>query len=90
LGSSQAIGLFDNLQVDEQTVHIPQDGVVLLYSDGLSEATDSADRQFGEERCRIVLRDLIHLEPQAIVRGYGKKLQRYCGESPNRMISHSW
>jgi phosphoserine phosphatase RsbU/P len=84
LGSSQAIGLFDNLQVDEQTVHIPQDGVVLLYSDGLSEATDSADRQLGEERLPLVLSNLIHLEPQAICEGLWEEAQRYCGENPQQ------
>lgn len=84
LGSSQAIGLFEDLQVDERTVKIPPGGVVLLYSDGLSEATDSAERQFGEERLPLVLRDLRHLEPQAICEGLWEEAQFYCGVNPQQ------
>ena len=84
LRSSQAIGLFDDLQIDEGTMEIPPGGIVLLYSDGLSEATDSADRQFGEERLPHVLKNLIHLSPQAICEGLWEAVLRYCGESPQQ------
>ncbi|MBW6465889.1 MAG: SpoIIE family protein phosphatase [Brevefilum sp.] len=84
MGSSQAIGLFEDLQIDEQTVKIPPGGVVLLYSDGLSEATDSADRQFGEERLPLVLRDLIRQEPQAMCEGLWEEAQLYCGVNPQQ------
>lgn len=80
-GISQAIGLFEDIKVDQQTVKIPPGGMVLLYSDGLSEATDSTDRQFGEVCLPHVFRDLIHFEPQAICEGLWQTVQRHCGES---------
>jgi sigma-B regulation protein RsbU (phosphoserine phosphatase) len=80
-GSSQALGLFDQPCIDENTIHIPEGGLVVLYSDGLSEATDSADRQFGEERLPHVFRDLIHREPQAICEGLWQTVQSHCGNS---------
>ncbi|MFU8827004.1 MAG: PP2C family protein-serine/threonine phosphatase [Brevefilum sp.] len=80
-GISQAIGLFDDIKVDQQTVNTPPGGIVLLYSDGLSEATNSADHQFGEVSLPHVFRDLIHLEPQAMCEGLWQAVQRHCGES---------
>jgi serine phosphatase RsbU (regulator of sigma subunit) len=34
----QAIGLFDPIQLDEQQVVLPEDGTLLIFSDGLSES----------------------------------------------------
>lgn len=47
VSSGQALGLFDDLPIDEQTVHLPPGGTLLLYSDGVSETTDSNGTDFG-------------------------------------------
>jgi phosphoserine phosphatase RsbU/P len=40
VSSGQPLGLFDNLPIDEQRLHLPPGGTLLLYSDGLSETKD--------------------------------------------------
>jgi sigma-B regulation protein RsbU (phosphoserine phosphatase) len=44
---AQALGLFDNPPIDEQCIHLPPGGTLLLYSDGVSEATDTQGTDFG-------------------------------------------
>ena len=42
----QVLGLFKELRLDEQEIVIPPGGWLLLYSDGLSEATNQHDQEF--------------------------------------------
>jgi serine phosphatase RsbU (regulator of sigma subunit) len=44
---AQALGLFDNPPIDEQCIHLPPGGTLLLYSDGVSETMDTQGTDFG-------------------------------------------
>jgi serine phosphatase RsbU (regulator of sigma subunit) len=43
LDEGQPIGLFDTPAIDEQCISIPPGGILLAYSDGLSEAVDDSN-----------------------------------------------
>jgi serine phosphatase RsbU (regulator of sigma subunit) len=45
----QPLGLFDDLPIDEQHIQIPSGGVLLLYSDGVSETANLQGMEFGVE-----------------------------------------
>jgi sigma-B regulation protein RsbU (phosphoserine phosphatase) len=45
----QPLGLFNALPIDEQTLQIPPGGILLLYSDGLSETKDTRGRDFAPD-----------------------------------------
>jgi serine phosphatase RsbU (regulator of sigma subunit) len=47
VSSGQALGLFDGLPIDEQTIHLPPGGTLLLYSDGVNENMDARGEEFG-------------------------------------------
>jgi sigma-B regulation protein RsbU (phosphoserine phosphatase) len=40
VSSGQPLGLFGNLPIDEQHIHLPPGGTLLLYTDGVSETRD--------------------------------------------------
>jgi serine phosphatase RsbU (regulator of sigma subunit) len=44
------LGVFPNPQLDQQTIHIPVGGTLLLYSDGATDMLNPAGEQFGRER----------------------------------------
>ena len=55
--NGQPLGLFNKIQIDQQEVTIPPGGLVLLFSDGLNEASDTLGNEYGfqrikEELCR--------------------------------------
>jgi phosphoserine phosphatase RsbU/P len=52
MNRGQPLGVMDDVQIDHQQITLPQGGMVLLYSDGLSEAADSQGREFGFQRVR--------------------------------------
>jgi serine phosphatase RsbU (regulator of sigma subunit) len=55
--AGQPLGLFDSAALDVQEVVLPPGGLILLYSDGLSEAADPQGQEFGVGRIVQVLSD---------------------------------
>jgi phosphoserine phosphatase RsbU/P len=54
-GVGQLLGLFPNPRIDEQHLTLPAESLVLMYTDGVTEAMDATGDLFGEERLRAVL-----------------------------------
>jgi sigma-B regulation protein RsbU (phosphoserine phosphatase) len=44
------LGSFETTSYEEDEVHLEAGDVILIYSDGVSEATDASGQQFGDER----------------------------------------
>jgi phosphoserine phosphatase RsbU/P len=54
-GVGQLLGLLDDPLIDEQTFTLPADSLIVMYTDGVTEAMDAGHEFFGEERLRAVL-----------------------------------
>jgi sigma-B regulation protein RsbU (phosphoserine phosphatase) len=54
-GGSYPIGLVEQATFAATTIRLEPDDILLLYTDGITEAEDSRQRQFGIERLREVL-----------------------------------
>ena len=53
--NGQALGVFDEVALDEQTVELPDGGMLLLYSDGIIEAPNRLNVPFGyDEMVRTI------------------------------------
>jgi serine phosphatase RsbU (regulator of sigma subunit) len=46
-GKGQALGIFDAVVADEQKIHLPPGSMLLLYSDGLTDAVNASNECFG-------------------------------------------
>lgn len=55
-GSNLPLGMFSNAEYSITNLSLAPGELLVIYSDGVSEATDSTDTEYGVER----LRDLIH------------------------------
>ncbi|MGB8426398.1 MAG: GAF domain-containing SpoIIE family protein phosphatase, partial [Desulfobacterales bacterium] len=53
--NGRALGVFDDLDLDDQTVALPKGCTLLLYSDGITEATNQQNEGFGLERIFQIL-----------------------------------
>ncbi len=65
-GPGQVLGFFEHPQLDEQHVTLANGNIGLLYSDGLSEASNSEGEEFGMERLLGALSPLRDGPAQAI------------------------
>lgn len=51
----QPLGLFEDMKIDQQEFAVPSGGMVLFYSDGLTEAVNWKGQEFGNHRIREIL-----------------------------------
>jgi serine phosphatase RsbU (regulator of sigma subunit) len=64
---SLPLGLFDELPLDSQTVRLPPESTLLLYTDGVTEAFNLEGGMFGEPRLQEILLDTcLHDSSQAL------------------------
>ena len=62
----QPLGLFGNLPIDEERITIPPGGTLLLFTDGLNEASDRDGIEFGYEALAVSLSSGRHKRAQRI------------------------
>ncbi len=74
-----ALGITDNIELDAQTVTIPLGGMVVLFSDGLSEAMDDQDNQYGTDRLVKELATVNHLPASHICSSLWDKVKTFSG-----------
>jgi sigma-B regulation protein RsbU (phosphoserine phosphatase) len=74
----QPLGLFKDVCLDLQSVVIPPGGLVLLYSDGLNEATDPQGNEFGFERIK-----------QELITNHKESAKVICRKLWNAVNNHS-
>jgi phosphoserine phosphatase RsbU/P len=79
-GLGQPLGLFDNPVLDEQSLKLPPGGLALIYSDGLSEASDSQGEEFGSTRLQGILSASIQKSSKEICEKLWEAIQRYTSE----------
>ena len=77
-----ALGIMEEIELDAQTLTIPPGGLLLIYSDGLSEALDASQSQFGTERLVENLVTISHLPATQICAELWKRVQEFVGDQP--------
>jgi sigma-B regulation protein RsbU (phosphoserine phosphatase) len=79
-GNGQSLGVFTDIQIDQQEIQIPKGGLVLLFSDGVTEAIDPHGRQFGLEATQEVLTANRHEEGCEICKQLWNAVKTHSGE----------
>jgi sigma-B regulation protein RsbU (phosphoserine phosphatase) len=66
----------------ERTVTLLRDDTVFVFSDGVTEATNTADELYGSDRLQADLCAASALTPEDIVRAIKAKVDVFTGEAP--------
>ncbi len=77
-----AIGLVDDLGYGEATVTLRPGELLLLYTDGVTEATDPQGEEFGRQRLADVVWERPDHPAQALVRAVRERLEAFTGGRP--------
>jgi phosphoserine phosphatase RsbU/P len=80
--TAAAIGLAEEYHVRAETITLSPGDILLLYTDGVTEATNSDDVQFGPDRLAAAAWEFSELPAQELVRGIRQSLQAFCAEKP--------
>jgi predicted permease len=76
------IGLFPEMAYQEGSVRLQAGDVLVAFTDGVTEALNAAEEEFGEERLKAVLRGLLHLPAAEISARLTQELRTWIKDAP--------
>jgi sigma-B regulation protein RsbU (phosphoserine phosphatase) len=82
-GPGQFLGIFPEPRLDEQCIALPADSLLVMFTDGVTEARSPGDEMFGEERLQALYADR-HSTAQAACEAVLAKVQAFGAYAPQR------
>jgi phosphoserine phosphatase RsbU/P len=79
--SSFPLGMLPRVAYEERSLDLVQGEVLLVYSDGLTEASNPAGEEFGAARLESLVSGLGSLEPQAVGERLLTEVDRFLGDA---------
>ena len=76
------VGLFPKTEYDRQQLVLREGDVLVLYTDGVTEALNLSGEEFGVPRLREAVTSALHLPATAISGRVKERLGEFLGESP--------
>ncbi|OPX63716.1 MULTISPECIES: PP2C family protein-serine/threonine phosphatase [unclassified Methanoregula] len=76
------IGLVDDPGYTQSCVQLKSGDILLMYTDGVTEAINSKSTMFSDERLRAVIRKSAGLPASGIVRAVRAAITEFCGDAP--------
>jgi putative ABC transport system permease protein len=71
------IGLFPDMAYEQGTVDLQPGDVLIAFTDGVTEALNASEQEFGEERLKDAVRGLLHLPAAEISVRLSEELRRW-------------
>jgi sigma-B regulation protein RsbU (phosphoserine phosphatase) len=71
------IGLFPQMSYSEATIDLQSADVLVAFTDGVTEALNTADEEFGEERLKALLGQIMHLPVNEIASRLADELRSW-------------
>ncbi len=83
-GTGLLLGIMAAAKYEQRTCHLEKGDVVVLFSDGVTEACrPDVDEEFGEDRLAATLAELSHESAKSIIESINKRVQDFtCGAPP--------
>jgi len=79
--SSLPLGMLPDTSYEEVVLALEPGDLLIAYSDGLTEATDAGDREFGMERLEALVSELRTQSPETVGQRLLTEVDRFLGES---------
>ncbi|MFZ1977988.1 MAG: PP2C family protein-serine/threonine phosphatase, partial [Bacteroidota bacterium] len=77
------LGIYETTQAyEESSAKLSSDDVLVLYTDGISEAMDADGKEFSEEALETVIKKNVHLSAQEIIREVRLAVEKHTQDTP--------
>lgn len=80
--TGSVLGIKESLQCKQQQIAIGSGDLVLFYTDGITEAFNENDQEFGDERLKTILIDHAKESPDRILNEIHSTLEAFAGAAP--------
>ena len=78
------LGVIPETQFQQGTERLEPGDILVLYTDGVTEATNPAGEQFGEDRLRRIVKENSHMTAQALLERIYAQIREYGGNIAQR------
>jgi sigma-B regulation protein RsbU (phosphoserine phosphatase) len=82
-GLGQLLGVFDDMVLDEVTIPLQSDSVMVIYTDGVTEAANERKEFFGEEGILEAVKSSDRMQPDVLLQQIWEAVQAFQGEATN-------
>lgn len=79
-GRGIALGVVPTITLEEHTLDFEPDDLLLMYTDGVTDAINAQEEEFGVERLADLVAAHAHLTPEALVAEIMRALTEFAGE----------
>lgn len=76
------IGAFSDSAYEQETIKIQSGDLLVAYTDGVTEARNASDQEFGEVRLRSVIESSTHASTQELTEKIVLSVHEWCGDVP--------
>ena len=76
------LGVLPHFKFEESTIDLEVGDLLVIFTDGFSEAINPAMEEFGEERLLGAARSLMNLPAQELLDTLGEEVRKFCGSEP--------
>ena len=76
------LGVLPHFKFEESTIDLEVGDLLVIFTDGFSEAINPAMEEFGEERLLEAARSLTNLPAQELLDTLGEEVRKFCGSEP--------
>jgi serine phosphatase RsbU (regulator of sigma subunit)/putative methionine-R-sulfoxide reductase with GAF domain len=80
--SGMALGILEEIEFQEGVVHLEPGDAVVLYTDGITEASDAERQLFGRGRLAEVVSTHRHLSAEDLARAIDAAVAEFVGDAP--------
>lgn len=77
-----ALGVIEDVELQEVEIGLGSDDLIVLYTDGVTEAINEKGEQFGQERLIMVIRDNCTLLAKDIIEHVQNEIMAFAGKQP--------
>ena len=76
------IGAFNNCVYEQETIQMESGDLLVAYTDGVTEARNADDQEFGEASLQQIIDSLAHVPAQELSERIVESVREWCGEVP--------
>ena len=76
------IAMVDNFPFEEETLTLLPGDTLIIYSDGITEAMNNKEEEFGEERLEALLKKIVQRPPEEMIASVVDAVNAHAGDMP--------
>jgi sigma-B regulation protein RsbU (phosphoserine phosphatase) len=77
-----ALGAIEDIELEERAIILESGDMVVFYTDGVTEAINAREEQFGEERLFKSIKENHNLSADDIIKKIKRAVLSFCGDEP--------